>query len=135
MGVFLVLSGDYRIGASGPCKLTVNEVAIGMTMPRAAVEICRRRLTPACLRRAVVLAGVFAPGEAVAAGFLDRVVPAGELARPPPQRQPSWPASTWTRMHAATKQRVRQLAGYALGEAIDAGDAGYRAQLAAEPAG
>ena len=47
MGAFLVLSGDYRIGARGPFKITANEVAIGITMPRAAVEICRQRLTPA----------------------------------------------------------------------------------------
>jgi enoyl-CoA hydratase len=72
MGVFLVLSGDYRIGIRGPYKLTANEVAIGMTMPRGAVEICRQRLTPACFNRAVVLAEVFAPEDAVAAGFLDR---------------------------------------------------------------
>ncbi len=31
MGAFLVLSGDYRIGASGPYKYTANEVAIGMS--------------------------------------------------------------------------------------------------------
>src|SRR5438309_5115025 len=39
MGVFLLLSGDYRIGGAGPYKVTANEVAIGLTMPRAAVEI------------------------------------------------------------------------------------------------
>jgi len=76
MGVFLLLSGDYRVGAAGPYKITANEVAIGLTMPRAAVEICRQRLTPAHFNRAVVLAEVFSPDDAVAAGFLDRVVPA-----------------------------------------------------------
>ncbi len=44
MGVFLLLSGDYRVGAAGPYKITANEVAIGLTMPRTAVEICRQRL-------------------------------------------------------------------------------------------
>ncbi|HUN31199.1 MAG TPA: enoyl-CoA hydratase-related protein [Trebonia sp.] len=38
MGVFLLLCGDYRVGATGPFKITANEVAIGLTMPRAAVE-------------------------------------------------------------------------------------------------
>ena len=47
MGVFLLLSGDYRVGAGGPYKLAANEVAIGITMPLAAVEICRQRLAPA----------------------------------------------------------------------------------------
>jgi enoyl-CoA hydratase len=79
MGSFLVLSADYRIGVSGTFRLTANEVAIGITMPRAAIEICRQRLTPAAFNRAVVLADVFSPDEAVAAGFLDRLVPPPEL--------------------------------------------------------
>ncbi len=79
MGVFLLLSGDYRLGAAGPFKLTANEVAIGLTMPRAAVEICRQRLAPAHFHRAVLLAETYSPETAVDAGFLDRVVPAAEL--------------------------------------------------------
>ena len=113
MGVFLVLSGDYRIGTRGPCKLTANAVAIGMTMPRAAVEICRQRLTPACFNRAVVIAEVFAPEEAVAAGFLDRVVPAAELAQAAAGAAAEL-ASLDLDAHAATEQRSRQLVGYAL---------------------
>src|SRR5262245_53944205 len=38
MGVFLVLSGDYRIGADGPYRIGANEVAIGITIPFFAVE-------------------------------------------------------------------------------------------------
>jgi enoyl-CoA hydratase len=80
MGVFLVLSADYRIGVSGPFRITANEVAIGLTMPRAAIEICRQRLAPAQFNRAVLLAENFSPEEAVAAGFLDRVVDSADLA-------------------------------------------------------
>jgi enoyl-CoA hydratase len=134
MGVFLVLCGDYRIGARGPYKLTANEVAIGLTMPRAAVEICRQRLTPACFNRAVVIAEVFPPEDAVAAGFLDRVVPAGELAR-----AAAGAAAELAKLdldaHEATKLRTRRLAVTALREAIDADDAAHRAQLAAQSAG
>src|SRR5271156_6552730 len=79
MGVFLLLCGDYRVGAAGPYKITANEVAIGLTMPRAAVEICRQRLTPAHFNRAVILAEAYTPSDAVAAGFLDRVVPDADL--------------------------------------------------------
>ncbi len=79
MGVFLVLSADFRIGVTGPFRITANEVAIGLTMPRAAVEICRQRLAPAQFNRAVVLADTFSPEEAVAAGFLDRIVDAPNL--------------------------------------------------------
>lgn len=79
MGAFLVLSADYRIGTGGPFRITANEVAIGLTMPRAAIEICRQRLAPAQFNRAVLLAEVFSPEEAVAAGFLDRIVDPTEL--------------------------------------------------------
>jgi enoyl-CoA hydratase len=134
MGAFLVLSGDYRIGARGPYKLTANEVAIGIAVPQAAVEICRQRLTPACFNRAVVLAEVFPPEDAVAAGFLDQVVPPAELAG-----AAAGAAAALARLdldaHAATKLRARRQALAALREAIDADDAAYRARLAAQPAG
>ncbi|MBV8462660.1 MAG: crotonase/enoyl-CoA hydratase family protein [Acidimicrobiales bacterium] len=79
MGSFLLLSADYRIGVSGPFRVTANEVAIGLTMPRAAVEICRQRLAPAAFNRAVLLAEVFDPEAALDAGFLDHVVPPDQL--------------------------------------------------------
>jgi enoyl-CoA hydratase len=134
MGMFLVLSGDYRIGASGPFKITANEVAIGITMPHAAVEICRQRLTPAGFNRAVVIADVFQPEDAVTAGILDRVVAAAELAEATAATAAEL-AKLDLAAHAATKLRARELAGTALREAMDADDAAYRAQLAAQPAG
>jgi enoyl-CoA hydratase len=134
MGVFLLLSGDYRIGASGPYKLTANEVAIGMTMPLAAVEICRQRLTPACFNRAVLLAEVFKPEDAVAAGFLDRVVPAAELEEAAEAAAAAL-ATLDLDAHAASKLRARQRALTALREAIDRDDAAYQALAAAQPAG
>lgn len=79
MGVFLLLSADYRVGTAGQHKITANEVAIGLTMPLPAIEICRQRIAPAHFTRAVLLAEVYSPDDAVDAGFLDRVVPASEL--------------------------------------------------------
>lgn len=79
MGVFLLLSGDYRVGAAGPYKYSANEVAIGITMPFAAVEILRQRLAPAAFNRAVTTAETFSPANAIEAGFLDQVVEPREL--------------------------------------------------------
>lgn len=79
MGAFLMMASDYRLGVSGPFRLTCNEVKLGMTMPQAAIELCRPRLTPAPFYRAMVLSEVFSPEEAVAAGFLDRTVPPARL--------------------------------------------------------
>lgn len=74
MGLFLLLSGDYRVGASGPFKLTANEVAIGITLPRAAAVVLGQRLSPSYLNRAAVIAEPFSPATAVDAGLLDQVV-------------------------------------------------------------
>ncbi len=74
MGLFLLLSADYRIGPQAPIKLVANEVAIGLTMPKTAVEIIRQRLAPSYALRATLLAEPFAVDEAVSAGLLDKVV-------------------------------------------------------------
>lgn len=74
MGVFVLLSGDYRVGTDGPFKMTANEVSLGMTMPHAAIEICRQRLTPAEFNRAILLSQVYSPTDAVRGGFLDEIV-------------------------------------------------------------
>jgi enoyl-CoA hydratase len=74
MGLFLLCSGDYRIGAAGDFKLQANEVAIGLTMPYPALTILRYRLTPSSFDRAVGLSEVFTPADAVEVGLLDRLV-------------------------------------------------------------
>jgi len=75
MGAFILLSADYRIGAEGNYNITTNEVAIGLTVPKAGIEICRQRLTPANFTRATLLAEYYSPNNAVESGFLDKVVP------------------------------------------------------------
>lgn len=79
MGVFLLACGDYVISADGAYKIGANEVAIGLTMPHAAVEICRARLAPAHFNRAMMTSEIYRPADAIAAGFVDRVVPEAEL--------------------------------------------------------
>lgn len=118
MGVFLVLCADYRIAADGPFKLTANEVAIGMTLPRAAIEICRQRLTPAAFNRAVLLAEPFSPHEAMSAGFVDRVVAADDLAATA-RSVAEQLATLDLAAHAASKARLRLSALQALRRAIE----------------
>ena len=78
-GAFLLLSADYRIGVEGPFKIGLNEVAIGMTMHHAGIELARARLTNSAFTRSVINAEMFSPADAVEAGFLDRVVAADDL--------------------------------------------------------
>ena len=118
MGVFLLLSGDFRLGAAGPYRITANEVAIGVTMPRPAIEICRQRLAPAHFNRALILADVYAPDEAAAAGFLDRVVAPAELG-PAAQAVADQLAQLDMTAHAATKRRIRQPTADAIRTALE----------------
>jgi enoyl-CoA hydratase len=107
MGVFLLLSGDYRVGANGPYKLMANEVAIGMTLPRAAIEILRQRVAPAQFNRAAILAETFTPANAVEAGFLDQVVDPLEVLTT--ARETALALSKLDMAaHTATKQRLRE---------------------------
>ncbi|HDZ39173.1 MAG TPA: crotonase/enoyl-CoA hydratase family protein [Marinobacter sp.] len=78
-GAFIMLSVDYRIGVEGNFKLGLNEVAIGMTMHHAGIEIARHRLAPAYFYRSVINAEIYSPESAMAAGFLDETVAAEQL--------------------------------------------------------
>jgi enoyl-CoA hydratase len=78
-GCFIQLPADLRIGVEGPFQIGLNEVRIGITMPRFVIELARARLTPAAVDRAVNSAAMYTPAAAVGAGFLDRVVHADEL--------------------------------------------------------
>jgi len=80
MGVFMMLSADYIIGSCGEFKISANEVAIGMTMPRVAAAMLQHRLTPAAYQRAVTLAEYFNVEKARKVGFFDELVEPADLA-------------------------------------------------------
>lgn len=79
MGAVLLMAADARIGTAGAFKIGLNEVAIGLTLPFFASALAEARLAPTHLQRAALLAEIFTPEAAVAAGFLDRVAPPEEL--------------------------------------------------------
>jgi enoyl-CoA hydratase len=94
-----------------------NEVAIGMTMPRGAIEMLRLRLTPAAVDKAVILSHQFGPAEALACGYFDQLVPPDDVvdtARSAAQAA----LALDPRALAASKLRTRAPALAALAEAI-----------------
>ncbi len=78
-GALVLLSADHRVGADGSFKIGLNEVSIGMALPMFAVELARERLTPTLFGPATLHSRIYEPGQAVSAGYLDRVVPAEEV--------------------------------------------------------
>jgi len=117
-GAFLLLAADLRIGADGPYRIGLNEVKIGITVPWFAIEIARHRLHPAHFDRTVVNATMYRPREAVAPGFLDRVVPATTL-RTESLTAAAELAELDPAAHTATKQRARASALKAVRSAIE----------------
>ena len=107
MGAFLLCACDYRIGAAGGFKFTANEVSIGFPVPDVAIAILRNRLTPSALNRAVALAEVSTPDNAVENGYLDRVV-AAELVVSDAQELARTLTTLDLAAHAATKLSVRR---------------------------
>jgi enoyl-CoA hydratase len=107
LGALLMCACDYRIGAAGSYKIMVNEVAIGIPMPAAAVALLRDRLHPSAVQRAAILAEVFTPDDAVAAGWLDRVVAPEQLLAAAQEHARSL-ATLNRAAHHATKIAMRQ---------------------------
>ena len=119
MGAFLLLASDVRLGADGPWRIGLNEVAIGIAPPGFAVELARQRLTPAYLSRTVTTGEMFPLAESVTAGFLDRVVSLDAL-----DEEVEAALEVLRRIHlpshAAAKPRLRAGAIQAVRDAIDA---------------
>jgi len=120
MGGILTTTADLRIGAAGPYKLGLNEVAIGMPVPAFAVELCRDRLNPAWFTRCVQHAYICSPDEAIVAGFLDEVVPLEEVH----ERSVTVASELGARVHAGpfrtTRRAVRGALAQTLVEGLDA---------------
>ncbi len=106
MGVFLMLSADYVIGSRGDFRISANEVAIGLTMPRVAAAMLNHRLDPAAYQRAVTLSEEFDPESALDAGFFDELVEPGDLSARAEALADKF-RSLDARAHAASKRRIR----------------------------
>lgn len=78
-GAIALMAADARIGTWGGFKIGLSEVAIGMRLPIFAFEFARQRLSKRHFVRATTQAELYAPEEAVDAGYLDRVAESQDL--------------------------------------------------------
>jgi len=105
-GALVVLTGDHRVVAAGEYKIGLNEVSLGMPVPVLAMELARDRLVKTELTNATLLAKIYKPETALAAGYVDAVVPADQLlahATAEAARLGALPRSAFK----ATKERLR----------------------------
>ena len=106
-GAFLLLSSDYSIGVEGDFKIGLNEVMIGMTMHHAGIAIAKSRLSEVYLNRSVNNAEIFNSKQAIAAGFLDLIVPENQLMATA-LKVAEMSSKLNKKAHAATKLKVRK---------------------------
>lgn len=106
-GALLCLACDTRIGSAElPAKIGLNETAIGMGLPWYAIRLAEQRIDVRHLQRAVLQAEIYDMEGALAAGYLDELVPAAELEAAAIERARTLgalPASA----HSFTKARLR----------------------------
>ena len=117
-GAFLLLAADYRIGTEGAFNIGLNEVLIGMTMHHAGIALAKDRLTKPAFQRSVINGELFSPQDAIAAGFLDRVVPVEQL-MDTAQAMATTMKKINMHAHAKTKLKVRKDLLEALDAAIE----------------
>ena len=78
IGALWLLACDTRIGEQGDFKFGMTETAMGMVLPDWAMEPLKARLSTTSFLPVVTQSATLDPEGAVAAGFLDQLVPAGE---------------------------------------------------------
>ena len=107
MGAFILLAADERLGATGPFKIGLNEVSIGMAVPEWGWKMAEARLSRRHYHRACVNAEIYTPEGAVGAGFLDRVAPPESLIELATERARILAETVEARAFRATKLAVR----------------------------
>ena len=78
IGALWLLASDTRIGEEGSYKFGMTETAMGMVLPDWAMEPLKARLSPTHFLPVVTQSVTLDPAGAVAAGFLDQLVPEGK---------------------------------------------------------
>lgn len=105
-GALVLLTGDVRIGATGPYRIGLNEVQIGLPVPVLAMELARDRIAPTELSQATLLARIYDPEHAARVGYLDTTAAPEavlDLAKAEASRLAGLPRTAFD----ATKQRLR----------------------------
>ncbi|MGZ3425047.1 MAG: enoyl-CoA hydratase/isomerase family protein [Polyangia bacterium] len=78
-GLILAVSCDVRIAAAGGARFSLNEVPIGIPMPGVYTEIVRYAAGSRSAAESILSGRFYDVEQALAAGFLHRVVPREQL--------------------------------------------------------
>lgn len=90
-----------------------------MTLPIAAIEIMRMRLTPAVFQRGISTAATYAGDAAIAGGWLDEIVESEAVLPRAQQVAAEIAATVHTNAHVGSKLKARAAALDAIRAGID----------------
>lgn len=118
MGAFLSASTDHRIAA--PAYIfQANEVAIGMVLPYAALEIMKLRLTRSAYQQSAGLAKAYFGENALRAGWVDEIDMPEMVLERALEAARDFATTLNAGAHHACKMRARQQTLDAMRHAID----------------
>jgi enoyl-CoA hydratase len=78
-GLILVLTCDYRVGTTVPCKLGLTEARVGIPFPAGPMAVLKAELAPPAVRLLTLEADNRGPEAARAMGILDDLAPPDQL--------------------------------------------------------
>lgn len=104
-GCLVMMCCDHRVCAADPrLKIGLNEVALGLQFPGAALALARRRVPAQALDEVILGGRLYAPQDALRVGLVDEVAAAAEaVARQRLTELAGHPAETY----AAVKRTLR----------------------------
>jgi len=108
-GLIVAAAADERIAAQGRGEFGLSEVALGVPVPAACLEIFRHVLGPRGMERLAVTGENLPLDRAIEVGLIDRAVPAEELLDSALERAQTL-ASRSPVAHAEIKRRARAAA-------------------------
>lgn len=78
-GMVLALFCDRRVMADGPFRIGLNEVTVGIPLPRVILAALRRQVGARRAEELAATGALLEPGDALRAGLVDEVAPAAEV--------------------------------------------------------
>jgi 3,2-trans-enoyl-CoA isomerase len=106
-GCVLAMMTDYRLIAEGRYKIGLNEVGVGIAMPRGVIEVFRSLVGHRCAERMGMTGALIDPAAALAIGLVDEVLPIDRLADRADEVMSAWLRSD-DAPRIATKAMFRQ---------------------------
>jgi enoyl-CoA hydratase len=108
-GCLLALCADWRVLARGDARMGLNEIALGLPLPQAGLEIARSRFAPSAYAEVVYGGSAHPTDDALRLALADEACDPGEVVARALKRARDWsrhPSVAFHHMKAAVREPV-----------------------------